>query len=169
MHDDHDHHHHHGPNGHHHHPHPPDHNRPAAKPLQWQTPHLPPDHVHEAQDATEADIDLVETAFLDGFPRAPDAASFLRLSGIPFVGEDSSGNRLHLLRVETEDVVDVGAVMPLLGGAGVRYDPLPARLSSHRRRLAFVYHDGKGPRRLGFAEARALKDCTAASQFDIRP
>jgi len=169
MHDDHHgHHHDHGHHRHddHRHPHPPGHNRPAA--VQWQTPHLPPDHVHEAPaDPRATDLDLVETAFMEGFSRAPDAVSFLRLAGIPFVGESAEGMRLHLLRVETEDLVDVGAVMPLVGGTGVVYHPLPSRLTSHRRRLAFVYHDGTAARHLDFAMARALADRSAASQFAI--
>ena len=173
MHDDHHHghghgHHHHYGDDHHHHPHPPGHNGPAAKPLQWQTPHLPADQAQPPPvDPATVDLDLVETAFLEGFARAPDASSFLRLAGISFVGEAADGTRLHLLRVETEDMVDVGAIMPLVGGAGVAYHPLPARLTSHRRRLAFVYHDGTGLKHLGFAAARALKDASAASQFAI--
>ena len=73
----------------------------------------------------------------------------------------------HLLRVEIEGLTDVGAVSPLLGGAGVRYDPLPARMVSQRRRLAFVYHDGRRIVRLHFAEARALRDDSAPSQIAI--
>lgn len=170
MHDDHHHgdHHGHGPDGHHHHPHPPGHNGPAGKPLQWQTPHLPNDYTRETPvDPGTVDLDLVETAFLEGFSRAPDASSFLRLAGIPFVGETADGLELHLLRVETEEMVDVGAIMPLVGGAGVAYHPLPARLTSRRRRLAFVYHDGTEQKHLDFAAARALKDRSAASQFAI--
>ena len=160
------HHHHHDGNGHHRSV---GHNGPAGKPIQWQTPHLPHEHGHQqAEDPSMQDIDLVETAFIEGFSRAPDASSFLRLAGIPFVGETTDGKRLHLLRVETEDMVDVGSVMPLVGGAGVTYHPLPARLTSHRRRLAFVYHDGVEPRRLGFAAARALADRSAASQFAVK-
>ncbi|RWP08955.1 hypothetical protein [Mesorhizobium sp.] len=175
MHDDHHHHNHghdgghnhHGPNGHHDHPHAPGHNGPAGKPLQWQTPHLP-DQAHEPPvDPGSVDLDLVETAFLEGFARAPDPSSFLRLASIPFVGERADGVRLHLLRVETEDLVDVGAVMPLVGGTGVAYHPLPARLTSHRRRLAFIYHDGSEQKPLGFAAARALADRSAASQFAV--
>lgn len=166
-HDDGHHHHHHGANGHHH-PHPVGHNGPAGKPLQWQTPHLPHDHEHGQQiDPAAQDLDLVETAFVEGFSRAPDASSFLRLAGIPFIGETAEGKLLHLLRVETEDMVDIGAVMPLVGGVGVTYHPLPARLTSHRRHLAFIYHDGTEQKRLGFAAARALIDRTAASQFAI--
>jgi hypothetical protein len=175
MHDDHDHghdhhYHHHGGDGHRHHPHPPGHNGPASRPVQWQTPHLPPDHAHsEPEDPKTVDLDLVETAFVDGFSRAPDVASFLRLAGIPFVGESRDGTRLHLLRVESDEMVDVGSVMPQVGGAGVTYHPLPAQLTSRRRRLAFVYHDARQVRRLSFAEARTLADRSQASQFAVDP
>ena len=46
----------------------------------------------------------------------------------------------------------------------MRYDPLPARLVSQRRRLAFVYHDGRSVERLDFVEARRLTDQSAASR-----
>lgn len=57
--------------------------------------------------------------------------------------------------------------MPLVGGTGVAYHPLPARLASHRRRLVFVYHDGNAQKPLGFAAARTLADHSAASQFAV--
>jgi len=63
---------------------------------------------------------------------------------------------LCLLRVEVEDMTDVGSAVPLLGGEGMRYDPLPEKLVSRRRHLRFAYHDGAELIRLGFAEARAL-------------
>jgi hypothetical protein len=175
MHDDHHHHdhdHHHGHDHHgrdqrngHRHPHPPGHNGPAGRAVQWQTPHLPQSAEPPTEDKA-ADLDLVEAAFVEGFLQASDVASFLRLSGIPFVG-DAAGTRLHLLRVETDEMVDVGSVMPLVGGAGVTYHPLPAKLTSRRRRLSFIYHDGSRAMRLSFAEARALPDRSAASQFAI--
>jgi hypothetical protein len=58
--------------------------------------------------------------------------------------------------VEVDDVTDVGSVMPHLGGATFRYDPLPAALVVRRRRLRFVYGDGTATRELSFAQARAL-------------
>jgi hypothetical protein len=169
----HDHRHHHADHDHAHHdrahrahgPDPgPGHNRPKAA-TQWQV-------LHQADNAdptppAERDLDLVETSFVEGFGRASDPTSFLRLARIPFVGVDALGRRLHLLRVETEALTDIGSVSPLLGGEGMRYDPLPARMVSHRRRLAFVYHDGQGLMRLQFAEARALVDDSAPSQFAI--
>jgi hypothetical protein len=134
--------------------------------VQWQVPHRPNGEAVEPPPA-ERDLDLVETSFVEGFHRAPDPTSFLRLAKIPFVGVDKTGRRLHLLRVETESLADVGAVAPLIGGQGVRYDPLPAQLVARRQRLTFVYHDGRQLMRLNFAEARVLADETAASQFSI--
>lgn len=166
MHNGHDHHHHdHGGAGHFH-SHSHGHNQPQPKTVQWQTPHLPHDHQAQPEDPRKTDLDLVEAAFVEAFSHASDVTSFLRVAGIPFVGEDEEGRRHHLLRVETEDMVDIGSVSPLLGGAGVRYDPLPAKMTSRRRRLAFLFHDGAQVRRLDFASARALKDMSGASSFE---
>jgi hypothetical protein len=141
----------------------PGHNRPAA---QWQTPHLP-DGAAAGEPPEVRDLDLLETSFVEGFGRASDPTSFLRLAGIPFVGVDRAGCRLHLLRVELEDLTDVGAVSPLLGGQGVRYDPLPSQMVARRQRLAFVYHDGRQMVRLAFTEARALIDESAGARFEL--
>ncbi len=145
---DHDHHHHgNGASGHNH----------AAPPraAQWQTPHLP--HGHEPEEHHhEPDLDLVEQAFVESFTTCTDPTSFLRLARIPFEAKDASGRALVLLRVETDGVTDVGSVTPQLGGGAFRYDPLPARMVSQRRRLRFVYFDGSGPRALTLAEVREL-------------
>jgi hypothetical protein len=141
------------------------HNR-LRNPGQWQVPHLP--QGAETEDSRERDLDLVEAAFADGFAAAADPTSFLRLARIPFVGIDSNGRRLHLLRVVIENLADVGSVVPLLGGEGFRYDPLPAQLASRRRHLAFVYHDGAAVRLLDFAEVRSLADETGSSHFELR-
>jgi hypothetical protein len=148
----------------HEHAQPHGHSRPHARPghnaardaAQWQTPHLPSGHAHEPATPHERDLDLVEASFIEGFARCSDATSFLRLAGIPFAGVAADGRLLHLLRVEIEDLTDVGAAVPLLGGEGIRYDPLPEELVSRRRHLCFAYHDGTQLVRLEFAEARAL-------------
>jgi hypothetical protein len=142
--------------GPHHHPHPPHGHNARHDAAQWQTPHLPADHVHTPDTPHEHDLDLVEASFVEGFTRASDATSFLRLAGIPFIGARADGARLTLLRVEIEDLTDVGAAVPLLGGEGFRYDPLPERLISRRRQLRFAYHDGKAVVRLDFGQARGL-------------
>jgi hypothetical protein len=145
---DHDHHHGNGASAGHNHGAPPH----AA---QWQTPHLPHDHAHDNRHH-EPDLDLVEMAFVEGFASTKDPASFLRLARIPFEAIDGAGAKLVLLRVETEATTDVGTLMPQLGGGAMRYDPLPARMVTHRRKLGFVYFDGVSPRALTLGEVREL-------------
>jgi len=135
--------------------------RPDREVVQWQRPHEA-GHAHDQQsDNAEADLDLVETAFAEGFSQASDPTSFLRLAQIPFRAIANDKARLALLRVEVDAVTDVGAVMPHLGGETFRFDPLPASMVSRRRRLRFVYFDGKGLRLLELAEVRALAPITA--------
>lgn len=125
---------------------------------QWQTPHLPDHHSHDGDGAVsdeQRDLDLVAAAFYEGFVSAPDPTSFLRLAGIPFKAGTADGTTLHLLRVEQVQTVDVGVLIPQLGG-GVGFAPLPSKLTSRRRDIAFVYSDGTGTRSLTFEEARAL-------------
>jgi hypothetical protein len=147
-------HNHHDHSGHHHGPgH--NHAHPQRKVAQWQTPHLdePPQVL---LDQGPPDIDLVEAAFVESFRTANDPTSFLRLAHVPFEARAPDGAKLVLLRVETDDIADMGAVTPNLGGETFRYDPLPAALVTRRRRLRFIYFDGKSLRSLNLAEVGAL-------------
>jgi hypothetical protein len=119
--------------------------------VQWQTPHR---SNSEQNPITEADLDKVEAAFVESFFAASDQASFLRLARIPFLFQLADGGHLHLLRVEIDALTDVGCLTPHLGGETFRYDALPRELISQRRRLRFIYFDGKGLRSLTFAHAR---------------
>jgi hypothetical protein len=122
---------------------------------QWQTPHLQERHQPKTESA-EPDIDLVEKAFVEAFPKAPDPTSFLRLAGVPLVGHGTDGKRCFLLRVEISQKTDVGSLSPYLGGNGHRYDPLPAKMVSKREVLTFIYFDGERCLSLSLAEARLL-------------
>ena len=51
-------------------------------------------------------------------------------------------------------------ITPHLGGTSFRYDPLPARLVSRRKRLRFIYFDGQAPRALKLEEVRRLSAST---------
>jgi hypothetical protein len=135
------------------------HNRPTMprRPAQWQTPHRDDaPAAHAESHGAEPDLDLVEAAFVEGFLVASDATSFLRLAKVPFEAAAADGAKLALLRVELDVVADVGSVTPHIGGATFRYDPLPARMISRRKRLRFIYFDGQGLRPLDLAEAVAL-------------
>jgi hypothetical protein len=131
----------------------------SQRPVQWQTPHLPHGHAHPEDHEHEPDLDLVETAFVEGFARAPDPVSFLRLAGVPFKSE-RDGETLDLVRVEVESATDVASVTPLLGGGGHRVAPLPASHVGHRRRLGLHYLMGERLVRLSLAEARGLANLT---------
>ena len=129
----------------------------AQRAVQWQTPHLPEGSAPPAEDHVhETDLDLVETSFVETFPSASDPVSFLRLAGVPFSGVSAKGRSLQLLRVQIEDMTDVGALAPMIGG-GFHYDPLPGRLNSRRRTLSFAYFDGATVCRLSLAEAKSLR------------
>ena len=135
------------------------HNQPGEprRPAQWQTPHRDDaPKPEEGRPRPGTDLDLVEAAFVEGFLVASDATSFLRLARVPFEGTAADGAKLALLRVEVDSVADVGSITPHLGGATFRYDPLPARMISRRKRLRLVYFDGRRPRMLDLAEAMTL-------------
>ena len=131
----------------------------ARPPMQWQPPHLPHGHDEPHDHDHEPDLDLVEAAFVEGFARAPDPVSFLRLAGVPFKSE-RDGETLDLVRVEIESATDVASVTPLLGGGGHRVAVLPASHVSHRRQLGFHYLAGERMVRLDLAEAKALPNLT---------
>jgi len=133
----------------------------AAQVAQWQELHAHPHDHPGSRPEPEPDFDLIEATFAECFPKTSDPTSFLRLAQIPFVGRHSDGRVLRLLRVEFEQATDVGAVTPHVGGATLRYDPLPAQMVSRRQRLSFVYQDGEGITRLTLAEARALSNDVA--------
>src|SRR5262245_15308407 len=135
------------------------HNHPVpGQPAQWQTPHRErtPDKQDKVVRRAEPDLDLVEAAFAEGFTEASDPSSFLRLAHIPFEAVAGDGAKLALLRVEVEAITDVGSLTPLLGGTSMRFDPLPARMVSRRKRLRFMYFDGTTLRPLDLAQVRAL-------------
>jgi hypothetical protein len=137
----------------------PGHNRTSLPlpPSQWQAPHLEKQsEIH--QDASEPDIDLVEAAFADGFVLTTDPTSFLRLARIPFKAILDDGRVLELLRVEIDMATDVGCLMPHVGGGSFRYDPLPASMTTRRRRLRFVYFDGKELQGFDLAKVRELPE-----------
>jgi len=124
---------------------------------QWQRAHLDAPALDAGEDAhPEPDLDLVETAFVEAFASASDPTSLLRLAQVPFAAIASDGAKLALLRVEVDAVTDVGSVMPHLGGETFRYDPLPAALVTRRRRLRFIYGDGRAVRALSYAQVKAL-------------
>lgn len=136
------------------------HNDPKSGAVQWQTPHLKEPLEAGDDSPGEPDLDLVEDAFDEGFKTASDPVSFLRLAGVPLAIVLDDGRKAHLLRVEREERVDVGAVSPKLGG-GHTVRPLPAKLVGRRRQLRLIYQaDDDRPVILDFTAARAAEATT---------
>jgi hypothetical protein len=133
------------------------HNRTGARPAQWQRPHDLATPAEVEPHPRETDLDLVEAAFVEGFSGASDPTSFLRLARIPFEAISQEGAKLSLLRVEVDAATDVGSLTPHLGGTSFRYDPLPASMISHRKRLRFIYCDGQRLHSLDLAQVKALE------------
>jgi hypothetical protein len=127
-----------------------------ARPAQWQVLHGDAKSSDGDERGAMRDLDLVEAAFVEGFLAANDPTSFLRLARVPFQVTTLDGAKLALLRVEVDSIADVGAITPHLGGDTFRYDPLPARMVSRRRRLRFIYFDGARLRQLGLADVVAF-------------
>lgn len=123
----------------------------GGRPAQWQVLHDDPKSGGEPCGAM-TDLDLVEASFVEGFLAASDPTSFLRLARVPFRATAPDGTKLSLLRVEVDSIADVGAITPHLGGDTFRYDPLPGRMVSRRRRLRFIYFDRARLRTLGLPE-----------------
>ena len=123
------------------------HNAPRLR--QWHTAPLLPGmtHVHAEELSSEPDLDLVEAAFAEGFATASDPDQLPASGGHPVLAVDGPAGGLPA-RVELEQRTDIGSLTPTLGGGSFRYDPLPARMVSKRRRLRLAYHDGASPRHL---------------------
>ena len=67
-----------------------------------------------------------------------------------------TARNFRLLRVEIDTVADIGSITPHLGGGSFRYDPLPARMVSRRKRLRLIYFDGAGLKAFDLADAMRL-------------
>lgn len=145
------------------------HARAPQRAAQWQSLHgEQPNAQKDGRSDVESDLDLVAAAFVEGFTAASDPTSFLRLAKVPFEAIAADGAKLSLLRVEINAITDVGAITPHLGGASFRYDPLPGRMVSRRKRPHLIYFDGQGMRSLELAEAMQLSASISQEADRIR-
>ena len=124
------------------------HNHGPRQAAQWQVPHRPPESNAAIPDEPEPDFDLVETAFAEGFATASDPTSSASRSrpDAPTSSVPAAGRARAVATVLT----------PHIGGGSFRYDPLPAKLVSRRRRLRLIYHDGSGLQPLNLGDAKGL-------------
>jgi len=135
MHDDH-HHHHHGHDHHHdhHHPHGPGHNH-----AHDHGEHLH-SHVHgDAAKERAEELRVLATAFLDGYRKAGDKTSFLRVAGVPFKRQGTDGLAMHLVETRIESNWQLGTASPAFGSRELVYLPYPGEMVSERETMSFTY------------------------------
>ena len=115
---------------HHHHHHPHDHN------------HAEPDHLHShMHDADEAaDLQVLAVQFVDGFLKAADKTSYLKLAGVPFE-RPGKGGRTALKLVDVELTTDwqVGTASPSFGSRELSYLPFPGEMVRERTNMSLIY------------------------------
>ena len=137
MHDDHAHHHGHEHHDHehgHHHPHGPGHNHPHG-----HGDHLH-SHVHgDVAKERQAELRTLATAFLDGYRKADDKTSFLRVAGVPFKRTGADGLAMHLVETRIESRWQLGTASPAFGSRELVYLPYPGEMVSERETMTFTY------------------------------
>ncbi|MGR3363252.1 MAG: hypothetical protein ACU0CY_03640 [Maritimibacter harenae] len=115
--------------GHHHHPH--DHNHPH------DAEHL---HSHMHHEDEAADLQVLATQFIDGFLKAADKTSYLKLAGVPFERPGQGGAKaLKLVDVELKTDWQVGTASPSFGSRDLSYLPFPGEMVRERTNMSLVY------------------------------
>lgn len=139
MYDDDDHHHPHGhghDHGHHHHGH--------EHGLGHNHAHAHGDHLHshvhgDAAKERAEELRVLATAFLDGYRKADDKTSFLRVAGVPFKRAGSDGLAMHLVETKIESKWQLGTASPAFGSRELVYLPYPGEMVSERETMIFTY------------------------------
>ena len=122
----HDHHHHHG------HHHGPGHNHAHGDHLHS---HVHGDVARERAEETQA----LAAAFLDGFRKAADKTSFLRIAGVPFKRAGSDGLAMHLVETRIESKWQLGTASPAFGSRELVYLPYPGGMVAERETMTLTY------------------------------
>jgi hypothetical protein len=119
------------PHHHHDHRHPHDHNHPH------DADHLH-SHMHHHDEA--ADLQVLAAQFIDGFVKAADKTSYLKLAGVPFERPGQGGAKaLKLVDVELTTDWQVGTASPSFGSRELSYLPFPGEMVRERTNMSLIY------------------------------
>ncbi len=89
---------------------------------------------------TAADMQVLAAQFIDGFTKAADKTSYLKLAGVPFERAGQGGaTALKLVDVELTTDWQVGTASPSFGSRELSYLPFPGEMVRERTNLKFVY------------------------------
>ena len=97
-------------------------------------------HVHgDAAKERAKEQRVLATAFLDGYRKADDKTSFLRVAGVPFKRTGSDGLAMHLVETRIESNWQLGTASPAFGSRELVYLPYPGEMVTERETMTFTY------------------------------
>ncbi len=103
---------------------------------------LPPDlhsHLKGARDERRDALQALAETFIDGFRKAEDKASYLRLAGVPTAIPGPDGREQRLVDVTIATGFQVATASPAFGSRELVYLPFPGSMVRERTTLTFVY------------------------------
>jgi hypothetical protein len=96
--------------------------------------------VHGSSEREHAEeLRVLATNFVDGFRKADDKTSYLRLAGIPFRRKGTDGLTLNLVDVAIAANWQIGTASPAFASRELVYMPFPGDMVSHRENMVFTY------------------------------
>ena len=97
-------------------------------------------HSHLHPEDEVANLQILTTQFIDGFVNATDKTSYLRLAGVPFEIDGSSGPKtLKLVDVEMSTSWQVATASPSFGSRELSYLSFPGAMVSERTNMLLAY------------------------------
>lgn len=97
-------------------------------------------HSHLTVEDQAADLQVLATQFIDGFVKAADKASYLKLAGVPFERPGVGGKAaLKLVDIELKTEWQVGTASPSFGSRELSYLPFPGEMIKDRTNMSLIY------------------------------
>ncbi|WP_417814650.1 hypothetical protein [Thalassospira alkalitolerans] len=136
------------PHDHTHHPHNHDHDHDHAHHNHTHGPghnHAPDhdhlhSHVHGQSDADHAEeLKILSSSFVEGFRKAEDKASYLRLADIAFQRKGKDGLTMHLVDAKITTNWQIGTACPAFATRELAYLPFPGSMIEERETMTFTY------------------------------
>lgn len=104
--------------------------------------HAHPDHLHSHMDDADeaAELQTLTAQFIDGFVKAEDKMSYLRLTGAPLElpGKDGAPS-VKLVDVQLKTEWQVGTASPSFGSPELSYLPFPGEMVTERVNMSLIY------------------------------
>ena len=127
----------------HSHGHAPDHGDDHAHPHDHNHPHEH-DHLHshvhgDSAREKQEELQVLATAFIEGYRQAKDKTSYLRLADIPFHRKGKDGLKMHLVDVTIASNWQIGTASPAFASRELVYLPYPGEMVEARESMTFTF------------------------------